>query len=70
MNTITNINKIDSQEIITKRELAKRLACTQRHIDNLTARGIFNKIKLGALSRYDWTEVVTSLKAQSGKGAA
>ena len=57
-------------EPITKSELAKRLDCTSRHIDNLTARGLFNKIKVGALCRYDWAEVAETLKAQRGKEAA
>jgi hypothetical protein len=51
-------------------ELAKRLHCTQRHVDNLTARGVVTKIKVGALSRYDWADVLVALKNQEGKQAA
>ena len=60
-----NKNNNQLQELITKKENAKRLFCTPRHIDNLTARGIIVKIKVGNLSRYDWNDVVARLKAQS-----
>ena len=47
---------------IPKSELAKLLYCTERHIDNLTARGAITKIKVGALSRYDWDDISDALK--------
>lgn len=70
MKSITLLKDKLALELITKSELAKRCACTTRHIDNLTASGIIQKIKLGMCSRYDWHDVVASLKARSGKGTA
>jgi len=55
---------------ITKSELATYLSCTQRHVDNLTARGVITKIKVGALTRFDWGDVSAALKEQNGKEAA
>jgi len=52
-------------ELITKQELAKRCACTTRHIDNMTRDGQIQKIKLGGCSRYDWQDVIASLKGGS-----
>ena len=57
-----------SQELIDKKEAAKRLKCTTRHIDNLVARGDIEKIKVGELCRFDWAEVMANLKG--GKGEA
>jgi predicted transcriptional regulator len=51
--------------LITKQELAKNLRITQRSVDNLTNKGIINRIKVGANSRYDWLQVVQSLKSQA-----
>jgi len=61
-------NRQGSQELIDKKEAAKRLKCTTRHIDNEVARGAFKKIKVGALCRFDWNDVLESLK--DGKGQA
>lgn len=63
MKNTTTKNTVPT-ELIEKNELAKRLHCTGRHIDNLTNRGLFKRIKLGAVSRYDWLEVVNALKSQ------
>ena len=57
-----NIKTKDSEELITKEEVATRLKCTQRHIDNLTSRGVIHRIKVGQLCRFDWAEVVADLK--------
>ena len=70
MKSITSLEDKLAQELITKTELAKRCACTTRHIDNLTASGVIQKIKLGMCSRYDWQDVVASLKAQSDRKEA
>jgi hypothetical protein len=58
-------NKTLALELITKTELAKRCACTTRHIDNMTREGQIQKIKLGNCSRYDWQDVIASLKGGS-----
>ena len=55
----------DSQELIDKKEMAKRLKCTQRHIDNLASRGDIRRIKVGQLCRFDWAEVVATLKGNN-----
>lgn len=52
-------------ELITGKELAKRLHCTARTIDNWTNAGIIKRIKCGRLSRYNWLKVVESLEAQN-----
>ena len=54
-------------ELVTKKDLAKKLSVTTRTIDNLTNRGIISRIKVGANSRYDWNEVVQALKSQPTK---
>ena len=51
-----------SEEFITKKEVAERLKCTERHVDNLTSRGVINRIKVGQLCRFDWAEVSEALK--------
>ena len=61
-----NIKTKDSEELIEKKELAARLKCTERHVDNLTSRGVINRIKVGQLCRFDWAEVVTDLRDREG----
>ena len=68
MQHTANENRQGSQELIDKKEAAKRLKCTTRHIDNLVSRGDINKIKVGELCRFDWLDVVEALK--DGKGQA
>ena len=68
MQHIANENRQGSQELIDKKEAAKRLKCTTRHIDNLVSRGDITKIKVGELCRFDWLDVVEALK--DGKGQA
>jgi len=55
-------------ELITKKEVARRLHVTPRSVDNFTNMGIIKRLKLGALSRYDWQDVITSIKNQQING--
>jgi excisionase family DNA binding protein len=68
MQNIANNHRQGSQELIDKKEAAKRLKCTTRHIDNLVSRGDITKIKVGELCRFDWNDVLATLK--DGKGQA
>gem|GEM_PF-3318260 len=52
-------------ELITKKEVAKKLRVTTRTIDNLTNQGVITRIKLGSSSRYNWQQVLQSLESQS-----
>jgi len=47
--------------LLTKQGLAKKLQCSVRTIDNLTADGKVPKIKLGRLIRYRYDQVLESL---------
>lgn len=52
-------------ELITKKELAKKLRITTRSIDNYSKSGIIKRIKIGANSRYNWLQVLESLETQA-----
>lgn len=60
---IRNVGQVD--ELLTKHELAKKLKCTRRSIDNYVAQGLIPKIKVGKLSRFNWAHVCAALE---GKG--
>lgn len=69
LHIMTNIPKKQNfdhevQELITKKEVARRLHVTERSVDNYTNKGIIKRLKLGANSRYDWHDVLTSIKNQ------
>jgi len=51
--------------LITKKELARKLRVCERSIDLFVNRGLFKKIKLGAATRFDFEDVITSLKSQT-----
>lgn len=55
-----------TNELITKSELARNLRVSNRTIDNWTRAGIIRKLKIGAMSRYDWPEVLAAVKANQG----
>lgn len=56
------LRKALAPEIIDGKELARRLQCTIRTIDNWSAAGIIKRIKVGRLVRYNWGKVVESLE--------
>ena len=59
---ISNVGQVD--ELLTKYELAKKLKCTGRSVDNYVARGLFKRIKVGNLSRFNWESVRQALENQ------
>jgi hypothetical protein len=51
-----------SEELITKKELSRRLKVCTRTVENLTNKGIIPMIRVGASPRYCWEDVSTALK--------
>ena len=50
-------------ELITKKELCKRLRCSQFLLEDLTRQGLIPYLKLGYRSlRYDWHKVQEALR--------
>ena len=60
---ISNVGQVD--ELLTKSELAKRLKCTTRSINNYCNQGLIPKIKVGHLTRYNWEAVRHALENQN-----
>ena len=59
----SNLNEIETTELITKTQLAKKLKVTTRTISNWTAEGIIPQIKINSQVRYSWVDVLNSLKS-------
>ena len=59
----SNVGQVD--ELLTKHELAKKLKCTGRSVDNYVSRGLFKRIKVGNLSRFNWESVRQALENQN-----
>ena len=56
--------------MISRRELARLLGVTERHVQNLDKEGVFRPVKLGASTRYVRAEVeetIRRLADESGK---
>lgn len=49
--------------LLTIRDLATRLSCTDRHIRNLVKRGVLSKLKLGGSLRFHPDTVERELEA-------
>lgn len=56
--------------ILTKRELANLLSCTERHIDNLSRRGVLPSVRLGRSVRFRRDAVMASIRKLEGGHAA
>lgn len=52
------------QELLTKGELAKRLKVSTRTVDLWVKDKLIPKIKVKSSARFDWIDVLTSLKNQ------
>lgn len=52
-------------ELLTKRELAKKLRVTEKTVENWQNAGRIKKLTIGGAVRYSWPDVVASIKSQS-----
>ena len=59
-----NVGQVD--ELLTKRELAKRLKVSTRSIDNWVRDGLVPKIKICGTCRFNWETVRQALENQKG----
>jgi hypothetical protein len=60
-NTYTN----DGHSLLTKGELANRLKVSTRTIDLWVKERLIPKIKINSSARFDWVDVVATLKEQN-----
>ena len=60
-NTYTN----DGHSLLTKGELADRLKVSTRTIDLWVKERLIPKIKINSSARFDWVDVVATLKEQN-----
>jgi len=58
--SVSNAGQVD--ELLTKLELAKKLKCTGRSVDNYVAKKLIPKIKVGGLTRFNWESVREALE--------
>ena len=49
---------LNTQELVTREELAKRLKCTERSIINNEKKKKIKPLRLGTIIRYNWEEVI------------
>lgn len=52
-------------DLLTKRELAKKLRVTEKTVENWQNAGHIKKLTIGGAVRYSWPDVVASIKSQS-----
>lgn len=52
--------------ILTKRDLAGVLRCTERHVDNLSRRGVLPSLRLGRSVRFRRDAVIASIRKLEG----
>ncbi len=57
----------NSENLLTREQLAARLQVTPRHVHNLEKRMGLQPIRLGGCVRYDWNEVLIHVKAHRGQ---
>ena len=50
------------ETFITKKEVALRLRCTVRTVDNLIRSKAIPSTKIGRLRRFDWSRICTALE--------
>jgi hypothetical protein len=61
--------QVEPSLLITRREAARLLAVSERHLVNLERRGVFKPVRLGAAIRYsrnDLAALLAKLGEQSG----
>jgi len=56
--------------ILTKKGLAEVLQCTERHVDNLSRRGVLPSVRLGRSIRFRRDAVIASIRRLEGEGDA
>jgi predicted DNA-binding transcriptional regulator AlpA len=54
--------------MISRRELARLLGVTERHVQNLDRRGVFRPLRLGASVRYVRAEVEETISRLADEG--
>lgn len=54
--------------MISRRELARLLGVTERHVQNLDRRGIFHPVKVGECVRYVRTDVEETIRRLADGG--
>ena len=52
-------------DLLTKRELAKKLRVTEKTVEHWQNAGRIKKLTIGGSVRYSWPDVVASIKNQS-----
>ena len=55
------VTEVSREELLTKRQLAPRLRCSARTLDEWMKRGRIPYIKLGKTVRFRWADVVSKL---------
>lgn len=54
-------------ELITKKEVARRLKVCARQVEIQTNKGIIPTIRIGRCVRYKWLDVLTALETQNAE---
>jgi hypothetical protein len=54
--------------LVTRREAARLMAVTERHLQNLERNGVFRPVRLGACVRYVRAEVEETIRRLAGNG--
>lgn len=69
MKTIPEISRQSSEaietDLLTKRELARKLRVTEKTVENWQNAGHIRKLTIGGAVRYSWPDVVAAIKKQS-----
>lgn len=59
LEALSQSNRIlNTQELVTRKELAKRLKCTERSIINNEKKKKIKPLRLGTIIRYNWADVI------------
>ncbi len=58
-------HEVVETDLLTKRELAKKLRVTEKTLENWQNAGYIKKLTIGGTVRYSWPDVVASIKSQS-----
>ena len=61
---MTDTNQTKPNPLARKRDVARFLDVTERHVENLVKKGIIQPIRLGRSVRFDLASVLESLKKQ------
>ena len=61
-------NLAETEELITKNQLAKKLKVTEKTIENWVKSGRISQIKIGPSTvRFDWEQVLSEIKETQTK---